>query len=473
MLPFNLIYMLKFLPFTDKCLKKIQKYTEKSPYFNCDFSAGVLFMWNDVYNLSYAEYNSTLILKCNFLNKKTVFMLPSGKDFEGALSQIEDYAVENGIKLAFMCVEEDNLNFLRERYNDKLTFSFNRDFSDYIYDYNSLLTLVGKKFSGQRNHINNFNKNYPNHKFKKITKKDIEKIKAFLQEYKKEHKNGGKIEKNELKNTLKLLDNYNLAKYQGGYVEIDGEIASFTIGEYVGKTLIIHVEKALKKYKGIYPATFNMFLRSAKKDGVEFINREDDSGDIGLRTSKTQYQPIRLLNNHYVEIKKPMNVTKKPTLKGEKVLLRGILEQDKDFYYKLYVSKTLNKYWGYDYKKDIVNPTPDAFFNLQYNDFKNKNNLCLLVADKVTKKPVGEVVLHNFNYKNQVEIGIRIIKKEHGKGYGKDAVKMAINYAVNVLKKQPVAKCFIKNQASLKCLKSAGFTEKMADKKFYYLEYKV
>ena len=82
-----------------------------------------------------------------------------------------------------------------------------------------------------KNYINNFNKNYPNAKFKKITKNNIEKIKAFLQEYKKEHKNSGKIEKTELKNTLKLLDNYNLAKDQGGYFEIDGEVASFTIGE--------------------------------------------------------------------------------------------------------------------------------------------------------------------------------------------------------------------------------------------------
>ena len=64
--------MLKFLPFENKCLKKLQKYTMQSPYYNCDFSAGVLYMWNDIYNLSYAEYNSSLILKCNFLNKKTV-----------------------------------------------------------------------------------------------------------------------------------------------------------------------------------------------------------------------------------------------------------------------------------------------------------------------------------------------------------------------------------------------------------------
>lgn len=463
--------MLKFLPFTDNSLKKIQKYTEKSPYFACDFSAGVLFMWNDIYNLSYAEYNKTIILKCCFKNKRTVFMLPSGKDFSGALSKIEEYAVEKGLALSFMCVEEEFINLLSERYGGKIKAEYNRDFSDYLYDYDSLLNLVGKKFSGQRNHINGFKKNYSNYKIKKITKKEIPRIKEFLKEYKKEHKNAGRIEKSEFSNTLKLLDNYSLAKYVGIYVEIDNKIASFTIGEYAGKTLIIHVEKALKSYKGIYPSTFNFLLKHAKKDGIEFINREDDSGDLGLRTSKTQYQPIKLVHKYFVEVEKPMNVKRKKTLIGKKVILSSITEKDKQFYYNLYTDKSLNRYWGYDYKKDIKNPTPEAFFDLQKNDFKNKNNLCLIVRDKKTLKSVGEIVFHNFNYKNQVEIGVRIIKSEHGKGYGSDAVKTAIRYAIFVLKKQPIAKCYIQNEASLKCLKSAGFTQKTADKKFYYLEY--
>ena len=421
--------MLKFKTFTEKDIKLIQRYTEKSQYYICDLSAGVLYMWNDVYNLSFCEFDDTLILKCNFKNRLTAFFMPIGKNVVGALTEIEKYTVENALSLNFMCVEEEWLPFFKSRYGEEIKAEYNRDFSDYLYDYEKLESLVGKKFSGQRNHINAFRKTYPNAKFKRLLNKDLPRVKEFLKEYKKEHVGGGKIERNEFKNTIKLVDNLSLLKTVGGYMEIDGKMVSFTIGEYAGKTLIIHIEKALKNYRGVYPTTFNSFLKLCKKEGISFINREDDSGDIGLRTSKTQYQPERLVHKYFVEIKKPMNVKKPPVIKGERVVLSKITKNDGEFYFKLYTSKSLNKYWGYDYAEHIKNPTPDAFFEMQLRDFKNKDNLCLLIREKQTETPMGEVVLHNFSYDNKVEVGVRLMKKFHGKGYAKESVKLKIGRA--------------------------------------------
>ena len=463
--------MIKFTKFTDKDLKKIQKFTEKSPYKVCDISAGVLFMWNDLYNLSYAIFNDTLILKCNFKNKFTAFFLPVGSDFDGAISQIENYVEKNHLPLSFMCVEDEYLQLLSNRYNGNIVSEYNRDYSDYIYDYQELKNLVGKKFSGQRNHINSFNKNYPSSVFKPLKKSDVPRIKEFLKEYKKEHRGGGRVERAEYKNTLKLIDNLSLASYVGGYMEIGGKMCSFTIGEYVGETFIIHIEKALKNYKGIYPSTFNAFVKVSEKSGVLYINREDDSGDLGLRTSKTQYQPIMLLHKHFVTVKKPMQIKKRPKLKGERLYLSKIKESDKTAYYNLYVNKSLNKYWGYDYKKDIAIPTEDAFYKMQEHDFKVKDNMCLGIFENGKSNLIGEVVLHNFTYSGEVEVGVRLLKKYHGKGYGEEAVKLITNYAKNELNLSPVAKCYKKNLPSLSCLKRAGFVVKNADKTYYYLDF--
>ena len=463
--------MLKFSPFTEKSVKKIQKYTKISPYRVCDLSAGVLYMWNDVYNLSYAIYNETLILKTNFKNKLTAFFMPIGKDIDGAFSQIESYVTENHIPLKFTCVEDEWIPYFETRYNGKIKYSYNRDFSDYLYDYQSLKTLVGKKFSGQRNHINGFKKTYQNYEFLKLSIKDKDDINAFLKEYKKEHRGGGRIEKAELENTKKLVNNLNLLDFVGGIMKIDGKFCSFTVGEYVGDTLVIHIEKALKNYKGIYPTTFNEFLKLCEREGINYINREDDSGDLGLRTSKTQYQPIKLINKNFVEVEKPMQIKTHPVLQGEKVILSKITEEDKENYYKLYTNKTLNKYWGYDYTKDIKTPSLDAFFNLQKNDFKIKDNMCLAVRKKGSGEFVGEVVLHNFTYDKKVEVGVRILKKYQNQKFGSDAVKTLCKYVVEKLKLQPVAKCYLQNASSLKSLQNSGFIVKNADKKFYYLNF--
>lgn len=461
--------MLKFTSLTEKNLKRVQKFTKDSPYLVCDISAGVLYMWNDVFNVSFAIFNDTLILKCNFKNKFTAFFLPVGKDLFGALSEIERYTENKRIPLNFMCVENEYLPLIKTRYGEDINYEFDRDFSDYVYDYQKLKTLVGKKFSGQRNHINGFRKLYPNFKFKKLERKDVPRVLEFLKEYKKEHQGGGRIEKNEFNNTLKLVKNLSIANFVGGYMEIDGKMCSFTIGEHVGKTFIIHIEKALKNYKGIYPTTFNEFLKMSEKDGIVYINREDDSGDLGLRTSKLQYQPEVILSKNFVEIGRPMKIKRRPVIKGDGIVLSSITEKDKKDYFNLYTNKTLNKYWGYDYKKDIKEPTEDAFFNMQLNDFKQKDNMCLAIRKNKNSKMLGEVVLHNFTFDKKVEVGVRLFRKHQGKGYASKAVKLICEYAKS-LGLTPVSKCYIQNEKSYNCLVRAGMKEVGKDKKFIFLQ---
>lgn len=465
--------MLKFKKFNENAIRKIQKFTAQSGYLLCDYSGGVLYMWNDHYNLSYATISSpshgeTLVLRSDFRNGETAFFLPIGPLFMGALNEIENYCVQNEMPLNYACVSEEYLPLLKNKYFIESD-EFHRNWADYLYDYEEIVNFTGKKFSGQRNHINAFKKLY-NYKLKKLTLKDIPRIKEFLKEYKKEHKGGKKIERREYANTLKLLDNYDKGKFIGAYIEIDGKICSFTVGEYTKNMLIIHIEKALRSYRGIYPTTFQEFARLCKKEGVNYINREDDSGDLGLRTSKLQYQPISIENKHYITVKNPMSVSKKPTLKGERVILNGIKREDANDYYKLSVNKTLNKYWGYDYKKDIKVPTPQAFFEMQDSDFKSKKSLSLAIRNNLNGKLIGEIIFHHFDYNEKVEVGVRLLKKYQGKGLAKEALSLAVNYAEQKLLKTPVAKCYKQNEKSLKALTGVGFEITGEDNKFYYLK---
>ncbi len=461
--------MLKFKELTEKDIFKIQKYTEKCNYPLCDYSGGVIFTWYFPYKPTFAVFDDTLILKFGEKGNER-FMLPIGSNVNGALFEIEKYVINKEEALRFICVDDENLNFLKERYNGKLTYSFNRNYSDYIYDAEEMRTFIGKKFSGQRNHINSFKKNYPTYKYKEIKEKDVEKIKNFLVKYDKQYPNKKKLEKKELEFTYKFLSLIKKSKLFGGYIEYNGEVVSMSIGEKSGETLIIHVEKALLSYRGAYPLTYNEFVKHNATDGIKKINRQDDSGDLGLRTSKTQYKPIKLENKNRVIINSPMPKIEKPILKGERVVLEKIKRSDTEKYYKLNVLKQNNKWWGYNYKKDNENPPIDYFYKVQLQDYKNLKNLCLAIRDKKNKEFMGEVVLYNFDFNNNVEIGIRLFKKYQNKGYAVESVKLITAFVKEKLNLNPIMKCYKQNEKSRKMIEKSGYDFVLEDKKYFYFK---
>ena len=81
--------------------------------------------------------------------------------------------------------------------------------------------------------------------------------------------------------------------------------AGFSLGEIVGDTLFTHIEKADRDYEGCYQMLVAQFAQHFVRDGVHFINREDDTGDLGLRTSKLSYHPVALLEKYTVTIEEP------------------------------------------------------------------------------------------------------------------------------------------------------------------------
>ena len=96
--------------------------------------------------------------------------------------------------------------------------------------------------------------------------------------------------------TREVLDDF--AAYGcTGYALYNGDdIAAFCIGEVMGDTLIVHIEKAKREYKGAFQMINCMFAKTElEKCGVQFINREDDVGDEGLRQAKQSYFPAYML----------------------------------------------------------------------------------------------------------------------------------------------------------------------------------
>ena len=76
---------------------------------------------------------------------------------------------------------------------------------------------------------------------------------------------------------------------------------AYTLGEKITQnTVLIHIEKALIDYVGSYQA-INMFYLEKEWENIEYVNREDDFGDEGLREAKMSYKPLYLLKKYSIE----------------------------------------------------------------------------------------------------------------------------------------------------------------------------
>jgi len=468
--------MLTFEPFSTETLKRIQPYIVQNTAHNSDLSAGFIYMWHRK-DSRFCIYNDTLVIKQR-LGDNSLFTYPVGKDVDGMIDELLIYSRENKLPMRFYPVTEEILERIK---NDKrlqpVVGTYDRNWSDYIYSFEDMKEFKGRRFSGQRNHINKFKSLFGDPDIRFVKAEDMPEVRIFLEKYAEEHSDGGKMEMYELNNTKQLLEVYSELGLYAACMRIDGEISALSIGEIVGDMLIIHVEKALTKYQGIYPTMFNGFVRliaEYHKHPLTLVNREDDSGDMGLRTSKQQYRPIGLVHKYIVNTNSPAGKVENNTvINGDGIVLTEICERDKAAYMKLNTDVANNRYWGYDYREDPTIPaeiTEDTFYDSVMYDMQVGDSINFAIRENENGEMIGEGIIWNFANDNTAEIGCRILPEHHGKGYGKKAFGVLSDYAEKHLGLKVWARSHKDNTASVHMIESNGFSENRKDGDFPFFE---
>ncbi len=457
----------------DKDIAPIKKYINLAGGIFCDLSIGIRYMWRNEYRIEYAILNDTLIMKECGHDYDDAFYYPIGSDLEGAFSAIEEYVLANNIPLHFCCVDNVQAGELANRYKDVEIIN-ERDWSDYIYKAEQFKTYAGKKLSGQRNHVNKFKRLYPDYKFKVIEEQDLPNVKQFLKEFEESSVFSDWSAEAEERTVVDYIDNmFNLAQV-GGFLSVDGKIVAISVGEAVGENLIVHVEKALKKYDGVYPTMAQEFARAFANDNIKFINREEDCGDTGLRISKLQYRPIEVREKNNVKVKTLFDKIKSPIfIKTERLSIQDFTELDKNDYARLYLDQEINKWWGYDYREDLKDgePTPEYFYSFQKKLKAVKEEYALAV--KEAGKLVGELVLHSFDFNGGVEIGFRFFKEHQGKGFALESALALKEYCFEFLGADAVkSRCFKENLPSKKLIEKLGLKKFKESETHYFFAQK-
>ncbi len=293
--------MLDFHPLTEKDLNVLRPFLGRNPHRLCDLTVGGIFIWRDYYKTEWAIHENILYFKVDYPGFGTLFTLPQGGDRRREYEQVREYCQRRNMPLTFYPIPKEELEPLMECFPCATAMS-DRDTFDYLYLAEDLKFFKGKKLGGQRNHVNRFLRTYDNWSFDVLTRADAADVEAFLDRYAAGTQKDSGTFQEDMKKTREVLRDFARYGMVGGVLRVNGQVVGVSIGEVVGDTLFIHIEKADRDYEGCYQMVVSQFAQKYAVDGVEYINREDDTGDPGLRTSKLSYKPVELLEKYAVVV---------------------------------------------------------------------------------------------------------------------------------------------------------------------------
>ncbi len=294
--------MLSFEPINADNIMKAAEYNKYKISRTSDYTVGAMYMWRDFYNTSYTIFDDMILYKVKFLGR-TSFTIPVGNgSLDKAMDALKEYCRKEELPLWFCTIPEEGLSILVDQYHGTIPGTPSRDWADYLYNAEDLAEMAGRRYSGQRNHINKFKKLYPNYHYEKITPDNLQRVVDFLIDYQVRFGKDNNLAKEELDRSLELLPYLDKFRLPGGFIEVDGTIVAMAIGEIINDTLYCHIEKANREYPGSYQMIVKEFSKNTITPEIKYINREEDVGDEGLRTSKLSYHPIQLLDKYCVLI---------------------------------------------------------------------------------------------------------------------------------------------------------------------------
>ncbi|MFH1154273.1 MAG: DUF2156 domain-containing protein [Pseudomonadota bacterium] len=161
-----------------------------------------------------------------------------------------------------------------------------RDGFDYLYLRQELAELTGRKFQKKRNLIKAFINNYT-YEGRPLLEEYLPQALSVLEAWRRERDTPG-----DYAAAREALERSEELQLCGGIYYADGQPAAYSLGEELacGTSFVIHFEKAINQYKGIYQFV-NQAFASIITDPYTTLNREQDLGDEGLRHAKLSYRP--------------------------------------------------------------------------------------------------------------------------------------------------------------------------------------
>lgn len=285
-----------FRPVCPENQKVVSSFLKKHPQPLCGYTHATLEAWKAFVFYDHGSEPETMFFAYKPVSEEPPVLLQPVGDFPVEFqnhifheAEVLDYPLRiSGVSGSFL-----------ERHHEfaaRFSVSDERNYANYVYRAADLANLQGRKYSKKRNLISQARSLY-SRQTHTLDESMTDKCFAVLESIKNEEnpliEGMSERELGALETTLR---NFRRLEQQGLLITVDERPVAFSIFEATNSTTVtIHFERALRNYKGLYQVINQDTARIVEAQGFEFINREEDVGDAGLRAAKLSYHPAELV----------------------------------------------------------------------------------------------------------------------------------------------------------------------------------
>lgn len=287
--------MLTFREITTQDQPRFDAFFRNRDTLGCHENFATIYLWAKLYRQEWCDYEGWILV-----NTSENFNYPFGSgDLRVPLDAMMEHSRAVGIPLTLWGMNDEEKERMEALYPGQFLFEETRQYADYLYDARKLADLSGKKLHSKRNFINRFMADYPDWSFEPLTHENLEDAMRMSAEWCKINDCGRSAAlKEEACAVGRAFRHYWDLGLTGGLLRAGGRVVAFSMASPLGtRAFDIHIEKAFYDVPGAYPMINREMARYILEQypHVELINREDDTGDEGLRKAKLSYYPEILL----------------------------------------------------------------------------------------------------------------------------------------------------------------------------------
>jgi len=296
----------EFSPIELKNRKLLADFLNRHPQPLSGFTFATLAAWHSFfrYGWVFAEPEA-LLISCFIDPDSRRHMLQPVGPLSSTLKQgllKGAVALSYPLKIIGVCDRflEENPDFARQFQVEE-----DRAISNYVYQTSALARLPGRKYAKKRNLLAQAASLY-SWSCRTLTAELVDLcfavLVAIMDEERPQVQGMLQRELAALECTLRHFEEF---CQQGLLISVNGRPVAFSVYETISPTTAaIHFERALRSYKGLYQVINWETAKVIAEQGIEFINREEDMGDAGLRDAKLSYHPAEIVPAYELTFRK-------------------------------------------------------------------------------------------------------------------------------------------------------------------------